>query len=165
MPLKRRKNELRRKRLDARKRWERRTEQASAVDAIAFACARCSASIRLSLPAPAEAIRCPRCRHGYRVSTVSLDPTVVLLLSDSAPARTARKVAPSAFAVLELEPTQDLARVRLAYRRLVGQYHPDKVAGLGSELRRLAESKTRELIRAYESLEKSLSAPERSSGA
>lgn len=34
--------------------------------------------------------------------------------------------------------------------REMGQYHPDKVATLGPEIRALAERKTRELNQAYE---------------
>jgi hypothetical protein len=42
--------------------------------------------------------------------------------------------------------------IKSRYRELVKQYHPDKVATLGPELRELAERKTREINRAYEVL-------------
>ena len=39
--------------------------------------------------------------------------------------------------------------VRSAYRKLVSQYHPDKVAALGPELRELATRKSQEITSAY----------------
>lgn len=41
------------------------------------------------------------------------------------------------------------AEIRTAYRTLMSQYHPDKVASLGPELRDLAERKSREITQAY----------------
>lgn len=42
------------------------------------------------------------------------------------------------------------AEVDLAYRRLIGQYHPDRFAGAAPELRRQAEAKAREINIAYD---------------
>ena len=41
------------------------------------------------------------------------------------------------------------ARLRLHYRRLVAAYHPDRVAGLGAKLQRLAEEETKSINEAY----------------
>lgn len=51
--------------------------------------------------------------------------------------------------VLEIAPDASPSEVRTAYRRLMSQYHPDKVASLGSELQALAERKSREIGAAY----------------
>ncbi len=40
--------------------------------------------------------------------------------------------------------------IRSAYKSLMSQYHPDKVASLGIELRELAESKSKEIGAAYQ---------------
>jgi hypothetical protein len=40
-------------------------------------------------------------------------------------------------------------QIREAYKRLISQYHPDKVDNLGQELKDLAEHKTREITAAY----------------
>ncbi len=53
------------------------------------------------------------------------------------------------FAVLGLSPRADEAAVRDAYRRLIRQYHPDKVANLGPELVAVAERETRRINAAY----------------
>ena len=54
------------------------------------------------------------------------------------------------YAVLGLtdEATDD--EVDLAYRRLMAQYHPDRVAGAGGDLQRQAEARAREINAAYD---------------
>lgn len=42
------------------------------------------------------------------------------------------------------------AEVDLAYRRLISQYHPDKVAGAAPELREQAEKRARQINAAYD---------------
>lgn len=42
------------------------------------------------------------------------------------------------------------AEVDLAYRRLISQYHPDRVAGAAPELQQQAEAKAREINAAYD---------------
>ncbi len=51
--------------------------------------------------------------------------------------------------VLNVSPHATLEEIRAAYKRLMGQYHPDKVSSLGSELKILAEVKTKEITVAY----------------
>ena len=52
----------------------------------------------------------------------------------------------------ELGVTRDAtdAEIDLAYRRLISQYHPDKVAGAAPELRAAAEKKARQINAAYD---------------
>ena len=53
-------------------------------------------------------------------------------------------------ATLELGPGEVTAEtLRSHYRRLVAAYHPDRVAGLGAKLQRLAEEETKALNQAY----------------
>ncbi len=58
------------------------------------------------------------------------------------------------FAVLGLEPGADFAAVKQAYRKLSMQYHPDKVAHLGDEFKKVAEEKMKEINEAYQYLKK-----------
>jgi DnaJ-class molecular chaperone with C-terminal Zn finger domain len=39
--------------------------------------------------------------------------------------------------------------VKTAYQNLVKQYHPDRMEGMGKELRELAEKRTKEINQAY----------------
>ena len=58
--------------------------------------------------------------------------------------------APNWSRVLELPADASVDEIREAYRRLMSQYHPDKVASLGRELRELAEAKSKEIGVAYQ---------------
>jgi DnaJ-domain-containing protein 1 len=61
------------------------------------------------------------------------------------------------WAVLGIAPGTSKDEARRAFRTLVAQYHPDKVAHLAPEFQELAERKTRELLQAWERLEGALS--------
>ena len=54
------------------------------------------------------------------------------------------------YAALGLTPDATDAEVDQAYRRLMSQYHPDRVAGAASELREQAEIRAREINQAYD---------------
>lgn len=56
--------------------------------------------------------------------------------------------------VLGVEPGASQDDIRRAYRRLATQYHPDKVAHLGADLRHLAEQKFKAIQAAYEVLKR-----------
>jgi preprotein translocase subunit Sec63 len=58
------------------------------------------------------------------------------------------------YAVLGIARGASVDDVTHAYRELMKQYHPDKVATLGPELRELAHEKTVEIQRAYDQLRK-----------
>jgi DnaJ-domain-containing protein 1 len=53
------------------------------------------------------------------------------------------------YEVLEVSASANIAQIKAAYRKKIALYHPDKVAGLGSELRRLAEMRSKEINVAY----------------
>lgn len=54
------------------------------------------------------------------------------------------------FQVLGIAPTATVDEIKSAYRAKVRQYHPDRVADLGVELRNIADKKMKELNAAYE---------------
>ena len=54
------------------------------------------------------------------------------------------------YRVLGLTEDASDAEVDLAYRRLITQYHPDKLSGVAEELRRQAEGKARTINAAYD---------------
>lgn len=55
---------------------------------------------------------------------------------------------------LGVGPEADQNEIRQAYRHLAAQYHPDKVAHLGVDLRHLAEQKFKAIQAAYELLKR-----------
>ncbi len=54
------------------------------------------------------------------------------------------------FDVLEVQPGASTQEVKRAYHARMKEYHPDRTAGLGRELRELADVVTREINTAYE---------------
>lgn len=46
------------------------------------------------------------------------------------------------------------AEVERAYRRLIAQYHPDRLSGVAPELRQQAEVRAKTINRAYEAIQK-----------
>ena len=52
--------------------------------------------------------------------------------------------------ILNVAPEASAAEIRHSYRTLMSQYHPDKVANLGAELKAVAERKSKEINIAYE---------------
>jgi DnaJ like chaperone protein len=53
------------------------------------------------------------------------------------------------YEILNVAPDASTAEIKRAYRMLVSQYHPDKVAALGEELKAVAERKSTEINGAY----------------
>ncbi len=51
---------------------------------------------------------------------------------------------------LDSSATDD--EIKKAYRRLAMKYHPDKVEGMGDEVRKNAEAQFREINEAYEQI-------------
>ena len=54
------------------------------------------------------------------------------------------------YRVFELTAEASDAEIEQAYRRLISQYHPDRLAGAAPELRQQAETRARELNAAYD---------------
>lgn len=74
------------------------------------------------------------------------------------PKKTYAKLSP-AEELFEISPGEALTRSELKkrYHELLRQNHPDKVASLGNDFKRLAEKKTKDINSAYEELKKKAS--------
>ena len=60
------------------------------------------------------------------------------------------KGGPTWYEILNVGPDATAAEIKYSYRTLMSQYHPDKVATLGDELKTVAERKSKEINGAYE---------------
>lgn len=58
------------------------------------------------------------------------------------------------YEVLGLRDDASEGEIDRAYRRLIAQYHPDRLAGAADELRLQAEDKAREINAAYDNIRK-----------
>lgn len=56
--------------------------------------------------------------------------------------------------VLGVGPEDSPATIRRKYKELLAKYHPDKVQHLGMEFQEMAEMKTRDIMEAYEFLQR-----------
>lgn len=53
------------------------------------------------------------------------------------------------YQVLGISSGASITEIKLAYRQKITQYHPDKVASLGEEIRHIAEHMSRQITVAY----------------
>ena len=67
---------------------------------------------------------------------------------DQTPAGATRE--PTWYEILNVGTDATPAEIKYSYRTLMSQYHPDKVATLGDELKTVAERKSKEINGAYE---------------
>jgi DnaJ-domain-containing protein 1 len=58
------------------------------------------------------------------------------------------------YKVLEVDPKASDADIEAAYRRLIAQYHPDKVDGAAQEIRELAAKRASAINAAYDAIQK-----------
>jgi DnaJ like chaperone protein len=56
------------------------------------------------------------------------------------------------YSVLGIDRGASREDIKRAYRRLAGQYHPDKVTHLGDEFKELAEKRFKDIQKAYDEL-------------
>ena len=68
------------------------------------------------------------------------------------------------YAILGIAPSASQEEIKAAYKARMHEYHPDKVAHLGEELRRVAHRKAIEIQRAYEQVRKVEGGTARSGG-
>lgn len=61
---------------------------------------------------------------------------------------------PSPFEILGVQSGASQEEIKSAYQKLVQQYHPDRVAGMGPEIRAVAERRTKEINAAYSRLKR-----------
>lgn len=54
------------------------------------------------------------------------------------------------FEILEIEETASVREIEVAYKTQISQYHPDKVARMGIEIRKLAETRSKAINAAYD---------------
>lgn len=58
------------------------------------------------------------------------------------------------YAILGLTPSASIDEIKRAYRKLMSQYHPDRVATLSTELQKQASEKAKAINEAYHIIER-----------
>ena len=112
------------------------------------------ARLRLNIPVP-ERPKAQAERPRFRRPPPPRDPAAEVD-TEVPEASSPESIARDPFAVLGLSNTASEEEVKRAFRELVVQYHPDKVAHLAPEFQKLAEEKTLVLTAAYEAAKRHL---------
>lgn len=126
-------------------------------DYIMFTCLSCSKSLRIAFPFKSLSFRCANCSGMYEIHSVDnrrpiylIVPKVTHRTSDAPPKQRAMpEEVKRAFRIFELNVNVTFAEVKAKYRKYMTEYHPDKVAHLGADLKKLAEVKSKEYNAAY----------------
>jgi DnaJ like chaperone protein len=93
-----------------------------------------------------------RVARGLGLSELDVSRLEALLRASSGAAGPSpRQKLDDAYAALGVDPSASDDQVKRAYRRLMSENHPDKLAGKGlpESMREIAEEKTREISTAY----------------
>jgi DnaJ-domain-containing protein 1 len=101
------------------------------------------------LSSAAEYVECERCKSKYEPDVLCYHPSTMI-----PPKGVHLNSLDQALRILGLPAKTTLNAAKQAYRELIKEYHPDKVAFLGSELREVAERKTLELNLALDYIQK-----------
>ena len=64
---------------------------------------------------------------------------------------------------LKQDEAKDFSKIKSTYRRVIAQYHPDKVGDMGPEIKEIAEAKAKEINHAYKHFRKKFQRDEKPS--
>ncbi|MDX8413894.1 MAG: HEAT repeat domain-containing protein [Mariprofundales bacterium] len=128
---------------------EQHIKQPTTPTKITIQCPSCLHPLQLQPPLTGKQWHCTQCHLGFSMRQGS-SGNLIVTPNTVAPAMpsTAHPSQPW-FEVLQVEPNADAQTIQLAFRTLLKQCHPDKVASLGAEFQQLAEQKTRRLTQAF----------------
>jgi len=117
-------------------------------------CLRCAKSIKISSPPSLSNIyKCPHCKGRYKPQLDVYGEYIFYLLEDNQQYSNKNEIQ-EALKILGLNSTAKTNEIKKAYRKLMSDYHPDKVSTLGEALQKLAEEKSKEINSAYDLLKK-----------
>jgi len=131
---------------------------------VVICCFSCSKKIRITFPVKSSTFSCPSCRKTNEIQSInsSIGRKVYLIIHQTGNNVSDRKLKrhdlpeniKKSLCVLNLGEDVSWEDIKSKYRKCMSEYHPDKVAHLGIDLRRLAEEKTKTYNDAYNILKK-----------
>ncbi len=98
-------------------------------------------------------VRTPRNAHARPRSRESLDDEPTQTGAHRAPTPPPAPLSKDPWQVIGIPKGTPLGEAKKAYRTLISQYHPDKVAHLAPEFRELADVRTRQILEAWQRIE------------
>jgi DnaJ-domain-containing protein 1 len=126
-------------------------------DCFMFSCLSCGKSLRVAFPFTSLSFRCTNCSGTYEIHYVdNIRPIYLVVPKWSHKKATPKPRQPTmpvevrkALRLFELNEGVSWEDVKAKYRKCMCEYHPDKVAYLGADLRKLADEKTKAYNAAY----------------
>jgi hypothetical protein len=110
-------------------------------------CVMCKQKLRITIDAKGLN-KCPKCKTTYHCQIDKYNNVIVfyktIIRSDK---RTAREI-------LGVSENATFEQIKSAFRSRIKEYHPDKVAHLGSKLKHLAENETKLIIKSFYQIKK-----------
>lgn len=110
---------------------------------IAINCPSCLQTLQLKPPLTKKLWSCPHCHLGFSIHHGTDDILMVTPATATVQGSALASHAAPWFEILHLNPDAETSAIKASFRTLLKQYHPDKVATLGTEFKQLAEEKTR----------------------
>jgi DNA-directed RNA polymerase subunit RPC12/RpoP len=137
-------------------------QQYRAASHLLFECLSCSKIVRLAFPFKSSGFRCPKCNDMYDIHTLSAPSPVFVITprfkrkesNDPPPQPEMPDNVKAAMQIFGMNASASLAEIKTSYRKCMSEYHPDKVMHLGLDLRKLAETKTKEYNLAFETIQR-----------
>lgn len=117
-----------------------------------ISCPACAQQIKFTLPIKSNKAQCRKCAAQFKLDVDAHNNvyiTEIKLPEDD----TAVKTVDECFAILEVKPDAIPLDIRVAYKKKISEYHPDKVENLGAKIRQVAEEETRRINAAYAMLQ------------
>jgi len=126
---------------------EQHVKQPISATKITIHCPSCLRPLQLTPPLTKQQWHCPQCNLGFTIRQ-GAGGNLIVSPNTVAPTTVTAHHSEPWFERLQVEQQADVATIQRAFRKLLKQYHPDKVANLGKEFKQLAEEKTRQLTQA-----------------
>lgn len=117
-------------------------------------CLGCQQKIKIPFPPPSNSIgTCPLCQQQFLAQVDAAGHLTIYRYVDNEQTQNTQdsplRSVQDALDILGVNASASPDEIKKAYKKLMMQYHPDKVANLGSELQALAEQKTKQINSAY----------------
>lgn len=114
-------------------------------------CLSCKKKIRVRLPLRGNKGKCVACSTSFSIKVDEKGNLIVGKIKTENETRGHHTSIPVSeyFKILEIEPTATPKEVKAAYRKKIREYHPDRVAGLGDKLKKMADEESKTINTAY----------------
>jgi RNA polymerase subunit RPABC4/transcription elongation factor Spt4 len=118
-------------------------------------CQKCHRRLRIELISEERQQSCPACNAEF--TTAYRDGVLSIVFESTEPAahdQQLRLTLLDAYQLFKADPSTPWEDIEFARRKLIQQYHPDKVAALGQKLREVAEVEGKRINIAFDMLRK-----------